>query len=169
MKHIGLPLLAGACLLVGLLGVSCDDLGSGAAGFLPAAQAEEGVAASTIDHGCADLSGAGSSPAKLGCDDDDFEFVVEGSALRVFHRNAEYNCCPQEIRVQARVAHQMGGRGRIVLAEREILGDMACLCTCCHEVETLVPDLAPGTYYVRYCWHDRRRGRTCHVERIEIP
>ena len=89
--------------------------------------------------------------------------VVEGRTLHVVHRNATYNCCPDEIRVDLMVA------GRTLrLTEQEIL-TMPCFCLCCYDVQSTVAGLTSGTYTVEYCWEDWETGYACHTEEVSVP
>jgi len=97
------------------------------------------------------------------CGDDTFEMTAEAHSLHVTHRNATYNCCPDDIRVELTVA------GRTLhLTEEEIL-TMPCACLCCYDVETTVVGLSPGTYTVEYCWADNELGPQCHTEDVSVP
>lgn len=83
-----------------------------------------------------------------GCGEDDMEITVEGHSLRIIHRNATYNCCPEDIRVGL-----TAGDGCLLLQETEFLA-MPCPCLCCYDIESVVVDLLPGRYWVEYCWDD---------------
>lgn len=98
------------------------------------------------------------------CGEDGFEFTVTGDTLYAMHRNATYNCCPDDIVVR------LVAQGDVLrLTEEEIL-TTPCDCDCCYEVESTVANLAPGVYTVIYCWFDyETQVVQCHVEEIEIP
>ena len=98
------------------------------------------------------------------CGDDEIELVVEGSTLYVFHRNATYNCCPDEIVISLAVEGN-----QLLLTEEEILSN-PCWCICCYNLEATVVNLAPGTYTVQFCWFDYEAFElTCHTEDILVP
>ncbi|MHC5046916.1 MAG: hypothetical protein ACYTGY_10185 [Planctomycetota bacterium] len=73
------------------------------------------------------------------CENDDgFELVVEGDRLTITHRDATYNCCPEDIEVALEVDEWL-----LVLTETEVLVE-PCFCVCCYEVDSTVGGLAPG-------------------------
>ncbi|MBU0616096.1 MAG: hypothetical protein KKI02_00095, partial [Planctomycetes bacterium] len=98
------------------------------------------------------------------CGGDEIELVVEGNALHVLHRNATYNCCPDDIVISLTVEDDL-----IMLMEEEIVPD-PCYCICCYNVEATVVDLVPGTYTVEFCWFDYETYQlTCCWEDIVVP
>jgi len=98
------------------------------------------------------------------CDEDEFEFTVEGNTLYVLHKNAEYNCCRDDIVVTLTMEGNVIG-----LEEEEILTE-PCWCICCYDVESTVEALASGMYTVNYCWFDYGVDEVrCHEEEIVIP
>lgn len=98
------------------------------------------------------------------CGDDEIELTVEGNTLYTVHRNATYNCCPDDIVVTLSVEGSV-----LALTEEEILTN-PCYCICCYDVESTVVDLSPGEYTVAYCWYDYDTYQEeCHVEDIVIP
>jgi hypothetical protein len=97
------------------------------------------------------------------CGGDEIEITVEDNTIRILHRNATYNCCPDDIRVTLSV---QGNELR--LTEEEVL-TTPCDCLCCYDVASAVADLLPGTYLVQYCWHDYETGEECRSEEVEIP
>ena len=98
------------------------------------------------------------------CGDDAFELTVSPGALHLVHRNATYNCCPDDIVVSLSV------EGHVLrLGELEMLTD-PCRCLCCYDVEATIVDLLPGVYTVAFCWHDYEFGaEQCHLEDILVP
>jgi hypothetical protein len=98
------------------------------------------------------------------CGEDEFDFRVEGSTLQVAHRNATYNCCPDDIVITLYVDQY-----RIVLTEQEDLASGGCDCWCCYETEATVVDLPPGTYAVEFWWFDYEPWQMqCHVDEIVV-
>jgi hypothetical protein len=98
------------------------------------------------------------------CGDDEIELTVDGSTLHVVHRNATYNCCPDDIVISLSVEENL-----LILNEEEILTN-PCWCICCYNVEATVVDLAPGTYTVEFCWFDYEASEvTCYWEDIVVP
>jgi hypothetical protein len=100
-----------------------------------------------------------------GCGEDQLEFAVEGTTLNVVHRNATYNCCPDDIAITLSV------EGAVVdITEEEDLTTGGCFCLCCYNVEATAVDLAPGAYTAQFCWDDYETGgEECHTEDIVIP
>jgi hypothetical protein len=92
------------------------------------------------------------------CGGDKMEITVEGCTIHLVHRNATYNCCPDDIEVTLIVEGNL-----LQLTETEIL-TTPCYCLCCYNVESTIVDLWPGTYIVEYCWHDYETGDECHSE-----
>ncbi len=98
------------------------------------------------------------------CGGDEIELAVEGNTLHVLHRNATYNCCPDDIVISLSVEENL-----LILDEEEILTN-PCWCICCYNVEATVVDLAPGTYTVEFCWFDYETSElTCYWEDIAVP
>jgi hypothetical protein len=97
------------------------------------------------------------------CGDDAVEIAVEEYSLRITHRNATYNCCPEDIRVELTVAGDT-----LTLGETEVL-TMPCVCLCCYDVESVVVNLPEGYYWVNYCWSDWESGQMCETRLIQIP
>ena len=90
------------------------------------------------------------------------EITVEGRTIHIVHRNATYNCCPDDIEVTLTVEGNL-----LRLTETEIL-IIPCDCLCCYDVESTVGDLMPGTYVAEYCWYDYETGDVCHGEEVRI-
>jgi hypothetical protein len=98
------------------------------------------------------------------CGEDEIEVAVEGTTLHVWHRNATYNCCPDDIVVSLSAQGSM-----LCLTEDEVL-TIPCDCMCCYDVEATVVNLAPGPYTVQFCWVDHDiGGEQCWVEHVVIP
>jgi len=98
------------------------------------------------------------------CGEDEIVLTVEGDSLHVLHRNATYNCCPDDIVISLLVEGTL-----LMFTEEEIL-TTPCDCDCCYDVEATVVDLAPGEYTVEFCWQDYETGgERCYVENIVIP
>lgn len=112
------------------------------------------------NDGC--LGDAGDHPTGW-CDEDIIELTVEGNTLYALHKNAAYNCCPDDIVVTLIVEGNL-----LRLIEEETL-TLPCYCICCYEVEATVVELAPGVYTVEYCWYDYDTGPECYVEETVIP
>jgi hypothetical protein len=96
------------------------------------------------------------------CGGDAMEITVKARAIHIAHRNATYNCCPDDIEVALTVEGNL-----LRLSETEIL-TIPCSCLCCYDVESNIVDLWPGTYIVEYCWYDYETGDVCHTEEVEI-
>jgi len=95
--------------------------------------------------------------------DDEIDLTVVGSTLQVVHRNATYNCCPDDIVISLVVQGNL-----LKLTEEEIL-TFPCFCICCYEVQATVADLASGTYTVEFCWDDDETGgQLCIVQSVVI-
>jgi hypothetical protein len=99
------------------------------------------------------------------CENDDgFELVVEGDRLTITHRDATYNCCPEDIEVSLEVDEWL-----LVLTETEVLVE-PCFCVCCYEVDSTVGGLAPGEYTVEYTWWDYETGgERCYTDVVVVP
>jgi len=107
---------------------------------------------------------AGEGDPYPGCGKDIVEVTVEAGTLRVVHRNATYNCCPDDIRVSLSTQGN-----RLTLTEEEIL-TMPCHCLCCYDVQTEVAGLTPGPWLVEYCWYDYETGGpVCSTQEVYIP
>lgn len=96
------------------------------------------------------------------CGGDQMEIIVEGRTIHIVHRNATYNCCPDDIEVKLAVEGNS-----LLLTETEII-TTPCPCLCCYDVESTIVDLWPGVYVVEYCWHDYETGDECHTEEVVI-
>jgi hypothetical protein len=92
-----------------------------------------------------------------GCGDDSVEFNVSEHHIQIIHRNATYNCCPEDIRVSLYI------EGNVLRIMEEEIGGV-CYCLCCYDVksEIVVP---LGEYILKYCWQDYETGEKC-VEKI---
>lgn len=110
--------------------------------------------------GC--LPGPLSSDEYPGCGEDEIVITVEGHSLRIIHRNATYNCCPEDIRVDLTI-----GCAGLSLQETEILA-MPCPCLCCYDIESVVVDLLPGHYWIEYCWNDWEGRQGCKTQLVPI-
>jgi len=100
-----------------------------------------------------------------GCGVDQIELAVEDGRLHVVHRNATYNCCPDDIEVTLSVEGTS-----VTVTEREDLTTGGCFCLCCYDVEATAVDLPTGAYTVRFCWEDHETGaEECHTQGIVIP
>ncbi|UCE58120.1 MAG: hypothetical protein JSU63_11805 [Phycisphaerales bacterium] len=100
-----------------------------------------------------------------GCHDDQIEVTIQDRAVKLVHRNATYNCCPDDIAVTLSV------EGTVVrVTEEEDLTTGGCFCLCCRDLEALIVSLIPGEYTLQYCWQDHETGEEeCHTEDIVIP
>jgi hypothetical protein len=97
-------------------------------------------------------------------EDDEIVLTVEGTTLYVLHRNASYNCCPDEIAISLSIQGTT-----LILTEEEVL-TMPCDCICCYDVEATIVDLTPGIYTVQFCWFDYDMwSERCDVQEIEVP
>ncbi|MHC4697978.1 MAG: hypothetical protein ACYTFA_14695 [Planctomycetota bacterium] len=111
-------------------------------------------------------SGCLGSPRDGGfeCDEDQVEFTPGPGLLHVLHRNALYNCCPDDIAVTLSVEGML-----LRLTEEEVL-TIPCPCVCCYDVEATIVNLDSGVYTVELCWYDYDTGaEECYAEDIEIP
>lgn len=97
-------------------------------------------------------------------DDDEITLTPEPFSLHVFHENATYNCCLDDI-----VISLFADGNLLVLTEEEVLPD-PCYCICCYDAEATVVDLAPGEYVVEFWWYDYEMDDyRCYVEEVVIP
>jgi len=80
---------------------------------------------------------------------------VEGSTITVYHDNAYYNCCPSSF------YHAVTLEGSLILIH-ELEIDPQCLCLCCFNLNTVVEDVAPGTYQIDFSWYDYEVWETVH-------
>jgi hypothetical protein len=97
-------------------------------------------------------------------EDDEILLTVEGNTLYLLHRNATYNCCPDEIAISLMVQGTT-----LMLTEEEVL-TIPCDCNCCYDVEATIVDLAPDSYTVQFCWFDYEIwSERCDVQEIEVP
>lgn len=98
------------------------------------------------------------------CGEDEFVLTVAGGTLDILHRNAYYNCCPDDIVVTLDAQEPT-----LNLTETAIV-TLPCWCMCCYDVWSSVTGLLPGSYTVSYCWFDEDSGVTeCHTEVIAVP
>ncbi len=99
-----------------------------------------------------------------GCGDDAIDLTPGPGTLHVVHRNATYNCCPDDI-----VIELLAEESTLHLAEREIL-TTPCDCMCCYDVDATIVGLDPGAYTVEFCWEDYETGiQQCLTEPVVIP
>jgi len=98
------------------------------------------------------------------CGQDEIEVSVENDNINVLHRNATYNCCPDDIQVS------LSAEGNVVkMTEKEVL-TTPCRCLCCYEIESTVVNLSAGIYEIEYCWDDYEAGGSqCSKQRITVP
>lgn len=96
------------------------------------------------NSGC--LSNRG-DPAKA---KDEIIAEVKGNEVYVTHRNAWYNCCIEEIKVEL---EQEGNL--IKLIETAILEGSGCRCMCLYDVSVAISDLAVGEYLIQV-WNEDR-------------
>lgn len=96
------------------------------------------------------------------CGKDELEVVVQGCSLQVTHRNATYNCCPDDIQVT------LDPQGSFLRFQEKELLTMGCHCLCCYDVTTAVEGLTPGVYRVEYCWLDDDYGSMCLTEDVTV-
>ncbi|MDI6793842.1 MAG: carboxypeptidase regulatory-like domain-containing protein [bacterium] len=73
---------------------------------------------------------------------------VEGNEVYVTHRNAWYNCCLEEIRVEL---EQEGNQFKLI--ETAILEGSGCRCMCLYDVLAAISDLAAGEYIIQV-WNE---------------
>ena len=158
-----------ACVGLALSAVAivsgCGLEPGGGTGPRIAAYSDSGCLAGTPEDKSRALSGSRDATEEYpGCGEDDVELTVGGTTLNVVHRNATYNCCPDDIAFIVAV-----GGDVITITETEILTAGGCDCLCCYDTEATVVDLASGEYTVRFCWDDHETsGEECHVEDIVI-
>ena len=102
--------------------------------------------------------------AGLLCADDEIIVTVEGSLLKVTHKNATYNCCLTEIHTALTVI------GRTLRLTETESTPAPCKCLCCYESYAMIGNLAAGTYTVELCWQDQEtQGQRCVSQEITIP
>ena len=98
------------------------------------------------------------------CGEDRFEFTVEGHTLQVFHGNALYNCCLDEIVISAAVEEQL-----LVLTEEEVAPN-PCYCVCCFNAGATINNLPSGEYLVEFWWYDYDTDQMqCYEDQIVVP
>ncbi len=97
------------------------------------------------------------------CEVEYVEVEVDGTTVNVVHRNAGYNCCPDDIMVSLTVEGS-----DLILTETEI-ATMPCPCMCCYDVSSSIVDVEPGYHLVRYCWSDDESGeQVCEGEMVYV-
>jgi photosystem II stability/assembly factor-like uncharacterized protein len=98
------------------------------------------------------------------CGEDQIEVMAEGNRIHLIHKNATYNCCPDDIEVS------LSFEGNLIrLTEKEILTH-PCTCLCCYDVESTIVDLPSGSYTLEYCWYDyETQITTCDTDEVVIP
>ena len=111
------------------------------------------------DSGCLDLT-----EGYPDCGEDVIEYQVRNSDLYVAHRNATYNCCPDDLAISI-----VGfDPGRLQLWEEEIL-TMPCDCMCCYDILAVIVDLPPDEYEVEFCWLDwETPGVKCDLQVVVV-
>lgn len=116
------------------------------------------------NSGC--LPGSETDPSGYqypGCGEDEIEVRVENYSIHIIHKNATYNCCPDDIKVSLLVEENV-----LRITETEVL-TTPCFCLCCYDVKSTIVDLHPGTYVVEYCWYDYETSVTeCYTEELVI-
>jgi len=88
-----------------------------------------------------------------GCKDDDskdrgddtFVALYQKNILFLFHYNATYNCCIEEIAITMQVDNHT-----IYIYEEEKLENGGCKCLCEYDLTTQIAGLNPGTYLVKF-------------------
>jgi hypothetical protein len=115
------------------------------------------------NSGCLDMS-YGVPEEYPGCGEDEIIARVEENSIFVTHKNATYNCCPDDIEVI------LSSQGNIVtLHEKEIL-TTPCYCLCCYNIYTEIAGLVPGEYTIVVCWQDwETHGELCKTVKVIIP
>ncbi|UCE61213.1 MAG: hypothetical protein JSU63_05585 [Phycisphaerales bacterium] len=117
------------------------------------------------NSGCLSSAGRGTKDSVYPfCDNEQFELNIDVGTLHIVHRDATYNCCPDDILVTLDIVGN-----HLALREEEIL-TMPCDCMCCFDVEATVIDLEPGEYTLEYCWLDYETGQEqCYTDTVMIP
>ena len=112
------------------------------------------------DSGCLppEMAANGAGDEYPFCGDEVVEVTVGPGTVHVVHRNAVYNCCPDEIRVT-----YTGDGASLQLFEQEIL-TTPCSCLCCYDVEATIVDLPPGEYVLQVFW-----GDDSYTQSIVVP
>ncbi len=112
------------------------------------------------NSGCLDMS-YGAPEEYPGCGEDEIIARVEGDSIFVAHRNATYNCCPDDIEVT------LSSQGNILtLYEKEIL-TTPCDCMCCYNIHTEFAGLTPGEYTIVVWWQDwETHGELCKTVKV---
>lgn len=102
--------------------------------------------------------------AGLLCSDDQMAVTLEGSTLKVTHKNATYNCCLTEIRTTLTVV------GRTLRLTEAEMTPAPCKCLCCYESYATIGNLAAGTYTIELCWQDEAtQVQRCVAQEVVIP
>ena len=115
------------------------------------------------NSGCLDMS-YGAPEEYPGCGEDEVIARVEENSILVTHKNATYNCCPDDIEVT------LSSQGKILtLYEKEIL-TTPCDCMCCYNIYTEIAGLTPGEYTIVVCWQDwETHGELCKTVKVIVP
>jgi len=97
------------------------------------------------------------------CGEDRIEVTVENDLIHITHKNATYNCCPEDIKVS------LSADGNVLMVTEEEIGGV-CNCLCCYDVKSTITGLTSGMYVLEYCWYDYETGeKECHTEEIILP
>jgi len=88
------------------------------------------------------------------CGGDEMEVLVEGNNIQVIHRNATYNCCPDDIEVS------LTSEGEVLKTKEKEILRFPCDCLCCYDVESIVNAPVVGTYTLEYSWYDYETERS---------
>lgn len=115
------------------------------------------------NSGCLDMS-YGAPEEYPGCGEDEVVARVEGNSILITHKNATYNCCPDDVEVI------LSSQGNILtLHEKEIL-TTPCFCLCCYNIYTEIAGLVPGEYTTVVCWQDwETHGELCKAVKVIAP
>ena len=117
------------------------------------------------DNDCQDPASITPTPPVGPCEERDvITYEATERMLRVYHDNATYNCCRDEILVELDVDGHT-----LIFREQEIVPD-PCRCVCCYDVWARVYGLESGEYRAVYCYYDYETfTEICDEQVIRIP
>lgn len=85
-------------------------------------------------------------------EDDAFEVFATTNHLRIVHRQATYNCCPDP------VSFMVEREGQQIHVTERVLPEFPCDCICCFEFEVELDDVPGGFVFITYSWLDVDQG-----------
>ena len=96
-------------------------------------------------------------------EEEKFTYKYQDNILYLFHENASYNCCIEEIAITMEVVGNT-----INIYEDERLEGSGCRCLCTYDLTTKIGCLEPGTYEVKF--FNKQTGKLLGViKEVVIP